>query len=292
MIGRSRSFPAGMRLSGHAGFPFSLPPNLPSVKTFVAAVRRSPIYHGAVFAALALSVWGWWHSRPPESSRPIGNGCIPAGNQAIRLVVPRSKLGNGMNQSHHGIAAAPRHEGVIRPQSQPKGSHRPPRQWPSPSPTGDSGPGPRAGPLSTSVKPAASASVPSRDPTPAAGSESGSPASSVPDGNQSHDLPQRAPLPLAFQISFIGPPEPGSVEVPSPTLSPSQLAALEDIKADFSASVGEAPADPSDRGYLKRWLAALPVSDQRLRARIGWQAFAQLQLAAAQRQARPPGSSP
>ena len=87
-------------------------------------------------------------------------------------------------------------------------------------------------------------------------------------------------------------PEPGSVEVPVPPLSAGQVEAIDAIQADFSASIGEAPADPADAGYLKRWMSALPLSDQRLRAQIGWQAFAQLQLAAAQRQAKAVSVSP
>ena len=59
-----------------------------------------------------------------------------------------------------------------------------------------------------------------------------------------------------------------------------EWAAVDEAAAQFVKSVGGANQNPNDPAYLARWRTAQPISDQLLKAKIGWQAFNQLQLAA------------
>jgi hypothetical protein len=74
-------------------------------------------------------------------------------------------------------------------------------------------------------------------------------------------------LPLAFQDV-----DPGAVE-----LDPKQAAAATAVQDDFADAVGSDPADPADADYHKKWQHEQPVSDQRLRAMIGGQAYVRWQ---------------
>jgi len=75
---------------------------------------------------------------------------------------------------------------------------------------------------------------------------------------------RRPVLPLVFQEV-----EPGTV-----LLEPAQTAAAEAVQDKFADSVG---TDPGAPGYQNGWQHEQPLSDQRLRAMIGGQAYARWQ---------------
>jgi hypothetical protein len=85
---------------------------------------------------------------------------------------------------------------------------------------------------------------------------------------RSRSAPKRAPvLPLAFQEK-----EPGTIFT-----DPSHAAEVVSVQDQFIEDIGGEAADPSSPEYLHRWIPAQRLSDLRLRARIGAQAFAAYQ---------------
>jgi hypothetical protein len=73
-----------------------------------------------------------------------------------------------------------------------------------------------------------------------------------------------AVLPLAFQ----------EVSQDTVKLTPSQAASVGEIQEQFADAVGEETAKADSPGYRKKWDQEQRLSDLRLRARIGGQAFA------------------
>jgi hypothetical protein len=56
-----------------------------------------------------------------------------------------------------------------------------------------------------------------------------------------------------------------------------QAAAFDYLRQQFIDAVGGSAQNPNDLGYLARWQAALPESDQQLRLILGWQGDIQQQ---------------
>lgn len=83
-------------------------------------------------------------------------------------------------------------------------------------------------------------------------------------------LKPRVSLPLVFH------------EIESSPVVPddSQQRMIDQLRENFVVEVGGENQNPHDPAYLARWLRLQPLADQQLRAQVGWQVFAQYQLAA------------
>lgn len=87
--------------------------------------------------------------------------------------------------------------------------------------------------------------------------------------------PSRRPSvpPLVFQ----------KVDPSALNLTEEQKQAIAGIQQDFLQQVGRADQDPSDQAYQARWHSAQPAADDMLQATLGYDAYAQYQMLAAQK---------